>query len=62
MPCKDQRTSLEINSVLTKAITVQLSLLCHIKMEETGSAGALPLRINKHYSLELQIEKKVERQ
>ena len=36
--------------------------LCHIQMGETGNAGALPLRINKHCSLELQIEKKVERQ
>lgn len=51
-----------MNNTVTKAITVQLQALCHIQMGETGNAGALPLRINKHCSLELQIEKKVERQ
>lgn len=62
MLCQDSKTSLEINNTVTKATAVRLQALCHIQLGETGSAGALPLRINKHHSLELQIKRKVKRQ
>lgn len=57
-----QRPSLEINKVTKGNHHSDLSPWCHIQTLDRGTARALPPRINKLFSLELQMEGKVKRQ